>query len=159
MLRKLIGKIRRQPKRTRENISLGIAATFTLAVATVWLVNVPGTFNSMMNVNGSSKDSPEDFFNKVSSQTAAVKEALTPKDSTKESLKDLIEVYKADDSVASSTRSEQSSTASSSASSTRRFPAESAESFTSDTPYETEEPQEVRIQAVTKSTTSTATSE
>jgi hypothetical protein len=86
MLSKLIGKLRRQPKKTRDNVALGIASTFTFVVAAFWLFNIPNTFTGMLSMDSQASEQTENFMDKMTEQTAAVKEALSTNDAASESL-------------------------------------------------------------------------
>lgn len=159
-MRKLIGKIRRQPKPRRENIAFGIAASFTFLVVTIWMFNAPDRFNGVLSTVDSSQNKEEGFFNTIGSQAAALKESLKETinvdDSATEtdSMKKLMEEYRAPGTQGSSTQS-----APINASSTATTSPKSVERFTTDSAYESETPREVRIQAVAQSTTSSTTRE
>jgi len=156
---KLIGKIRRQPKQRRDNIAFGIAASFTFAIVTIWMFNVPNTFSGVLSATDSTGEKKAGFFDTLSSQAAALKESISADTSPEpESLKELMDEYRASSSPASSTDSMQDRTASTTTT-TPATPRESRERFSTDTSYETEEPREVRIQAVPQATTSTTTGE
>jgi hypothetical protein len=157
-MRKLIGKIRRQPKQRRANIAFGIATSFTFVVAAIWLFNVPNTFNGALSTAGSPDQAEEGFFDRLGSQAAAVKDSISSDSSVNESLKELMDEYSASSTQASSTQPALVS-ASSTGTTTSAAPRESFERFTTDTSYEAEKPREIRIQAVPKATTSTTTSE
>jgi hypothetical protein len=158
MLRKLIGTIRRQPKHTRDNVALGIASTVTFVVAAVWMLNAPATFSGMLGVDGG-EGQTANFFDKMSEQTAAVKEVFTAEDSPAASVKDLIADYQAEVSATTSAQSESENTAASATTSSPQSASQQPESFTTDSSYETDKPKEVRIQAISKATTSTTTNE
>lgn len=159
-MRKLIGKIRRQPKPRRENIAFAIAASFTFLVVTIWMFNTPNRFNGVLTTVDSSQNNEDGFFSTIGSQAAALKESLKETinvdDSATEteSMKKLMEEYRASSAQGSSTQSVPIN-----ASSTATTSPKSVERFTTDSSYESETPREVRIQAVTKSTTSSTTSE
>jgi len=157
-MRKLIGKIRRQPKQRRDSIAFGIAASFTFLVVTIWLFNVPNTFSGVLSTTGSTEKTQEGFFDKINSQAAAVKESIGGDGSATESLKELMDEYRASSTPASSTSSTQVS-ASSTATTTPAAPRESRERFTTDSSYEAKKPKEIRIQTVPTATSSTTTSE
>jgi|AntRauTorcE11897_2_1112592.scaffolds.fasta_scaffold02923_7 hypothetical protein len=160
-MRKLIGKIRRQPKQRRDNIAFGIAASFTFAVVAIWMFSVPDTFSGVLSATDSAGEEEAGFFDTLSSQAAAVKESFSTDNSnssTTESLNELMDEYRASSAQASSTQSTPVR-ASSTASTTPAALGESREQFTTDTSYGAEKPREVRIQAVAKATTSTTTSE
>jgi len=152
MLSKLIGKLRRQPKKTRDNVALGIASTFTFVVASFWLFNIPNTFDGMLSMDSQSSEQTENFMERMGEQTAAVKEALSTNEAASESLKSLVNEYQAagtsTETAATSTLAD--TTTASSSSSTR-----STSATTTSTPSQ----QEVRIQTITNSTTSTTTNE
>lgn len=157
MLRKLIGKIRRQPKQTRDNVALGVAATFTFLVAVIWLVSVPGSFGGQLSVGNSAETQTAGFFEQISDQAASVKEAFTAEDSATQSIKEMIEEYQKPDTTASSTQLTATSTATTTTPVPRPAPSQSAGSFTTDSTFEMQEPKEAHIQVVSKATTSTST--
>lgn len=165
MVRKLIGKIRRQPRHVRENTALGIAASFTFVVAAVWLVNIPATFDGMLGVHKGSEDQMGSFFEKVSSQTAAVKDALAPEEDNPESLKALMDEYStktntdADSGTTSAADLVVATSTSQQPMSTTSAPGPTSESFTTQSTYESDAPKEVRIQVIKTPASSTAASE
>ena len=89
MLRKLIGNIRRQPKRTRDNVALGVASTVTFVVALVWVFNAPTMFSGLTGVGETAKKEGG-FLDTISEQTAAVKDAFSSESAATESIKELI---------------------------------------------------------------------
>jgi hypothetical protein len=158
MLRKLIGTIRRQPKHTRDNVALGIASTVTFVVAAVWLVNAPATFSGMLGVD-TQENQTASFFDKMSEQTASVKDAFTDEDSPVASVKDLIAEYQSEIVATTSVQSESENTDVLGTTSSEQSGSQETQRFTTESTYETVEPKEVRIQTVSKSTTSTITNE
>jgi hypothetical protein len=158
-MRKLIGKMRRQPKHRRDTIALGIASGFTLLVATIWLYNVPSTLNRALSTADSPESREEGFFDTLGSQAAAVKESVPAAASIKESLKALVDEYRASSTQASSSQSAQVNASSSATTSQPVTSNESFERFTTDSSYESEKKPEVRIQTISKATTSTTTAE
>jgi len=159
-MRKLIGRIRRQSKQTRDNIAFGIASGFTCVVVTMWLFTVPSMFSNVLTSADSAQSTQEGFFDKISSQAAAVKESIGSTESATDSLEELMAEYQS-----SSTQSTSEVALPNSASSTATTapamakPRESFDSFTTDSKYESDQPREVRILAVPKSTTSTTIAE
>jgi hypothetical protein len=158
---KLIGKIRRQPKSRRDNIAFGIASGFTFVIGALWLFNAPNTFSGVLSATDANGNPEPSFFETISSQAAAVRESLRTDSSDgaeTESLKELMDEYRASSTQATSTQF-RPVTASSTATSTSVAPAESFERFDTNTSYELGEPREVRLQVVPKATTSTTTLE
>jgi len=160
MLRKLIGNIRRQPKRTRDNVALGVASTVTFVVALVWVFNAPTMFSGLTGVGETAKKEGG-FLDTISEQTAAVKDAFSSESAATESIKELIkEAQEPEPSVVggadvrtTSTASIATTTSSSSAS------REAREAFTTESSYQSSEPKEVRIQTTPAATSSTTTQE
>jgi|GEM_PF-1149208 len=160
---KLIGKIRRQPKQRRDNIAFGIASGFTFLIGALWLFNAPNTFNGVLGTSEAVKSNESGFFETISSQAAAVRESISADSPETESLKALMDEYRASSTQASSTQSVPSAASSTSSTTTTTAtpvaPKETFERFGTETSYESKKPREVRIQAVPKATTSTTTSE
>lgn len=80
MLRKLIVKLRRQPKPVRDNIAMALAGVFTAFIFTIWAYHLPVRMSAMdQNVKADTTESFSHIFDKMSEQVAAVKEALPEK--------------------------------------------------------------------------------
>jgi len=157
-MRKLIGKIRRQPKQRRDNIALGIASGCTFLVAAFWLFNVPDTFSGLLSAEDTQENSEAGFFDSLSSQAAAVKESFAGTDTATESLKELMNEYRASSTEETSESSTSPAPVRATSTATTTPPVVRPR-FTTDSAYESEKPQTVRIQTVATSSTSTTPNE
>lgn len=121
MIKKTIGKLRRQPKKVREGIAFWFTCAFVFMVASVWLLNLPAQFADMRVVSSEEVETTQSFFEKLNNQTAAVRDSMTGADSESasssaglgnESLDTLVNQFR--ERASSSSMSDSSSTARSS---------------------------------------------
>lgn len=106
MLRKLILKLRRQPKAVKENISLVAAGIVTFSIFTVWAYHLPARLSDDNGqVVKSETKTFSEMLNNATEQVAAVREALPEKEILKESLEAEMATTSASHINASSTQS------------------------------------------------------
>ncbi len=74
MLRKTIGKLRRQPTHVRDGVAFWVASGFAFMVCVLWLFNNPIRFAEVFV--DTSEGPQKSFFEEMSQQVAAVKEAV-----------------------------------------------------------------------------------
>lgn len=163
MLRKTIGKLRRQPKHVRDGVAFWVASGFVCIVSVLWLFNNPIRFAEVFV--DTSEGPQKSFFEEMAQQVAAVKEAVPnsepntatpantePQNSSvdgQESLDTLLNSFR-EKSQARLAASSTNATSSSSASTTEPVASESEASNQTST-----EPKPVRIISVDNTATST----
>ena len=114
MIKKTIGKLRRQPKNVREGIAFWSAGVFAFMVFVVWLFNAPTKFSQMAINNQGDSGTISSILEDLNQQVATVKESL-PETSASSSttgsgenaLKEMIDQFQVQ---SSSTRVENAST-------------------------------------------------
>lgn len=80
MIKKIIGKLRRQPKSVRDGIAFWFTCVFVFVVCSVWLFNVPSRFADMVVVSDADSGPVKSFFNQLNDQVATVKDAFPDAD-------------------------------------------------------------------------------
>jgi len=88
MIKHLVKKIRRQPKGVRDNIALGIAATFTAFIFVIWLYHLPVRNAALVENKQDESSSFSQLLGGVSDQVSAIKEAVKDKSDPEEEKED-----------------------------------------------------------------------
>jgi hypothetical protein len=165
MIKKTIGKLRRQPKRVREGIAFWFTCAFVFVVCSVWLLNVPARFADMAMVRPDDSASVKSFFEELNNQVATVKDAIPDSESASssaglgnESLDNLVNRFRERaSSSASSDFSVQASSSEMNASTTLVTSASSTQ-INSQSDNEVSAPTQREVRIVTIATTSATSS-
>jgi len=158
MIKKTIGKLRRQPKSVREGVAFWVASGFAFVVFSVWILNMPARFANMTLVSSDETKESESFFDELKNQAASVVDALPGSDTSpdsvglgNESLDTMVNQFRgrSSSSAQSSISAQASSTRMNNASSTTPAMSESAGTSA-------EAPREVKIITFSSSSASTS---